>query len=466
MKQSLWLILCLLFFTQVPIAQAAENEGTTLQQQINQAKPNDIIKLKGITYIGPIVIDKPLVLIGTKGTYIGSFEKNKPAVTIKGKQVIIKELRVLLSGQNNDTPAIQLSGRQHYLESVRIRSTGRGILADELDNSTLQNLDIEGLDRDKVDEKSSKQTEQDESMENHMHHQMTATSMRNVKDTTRENGIAMYRSTNNTIIGNRINQVLDGIYIENSRSNTFEKNKITNSRYGLHLMFSKKLTIRKNDASNNFVGAMIMETDDTNIQNNTFERNKNNSNATGLQIYQATNTLVKSNRIENNRIGISLEASNNNQFSDNNIQQNFIGMRLQDTNKNSVENNQFINNVNDAHTLSSSKNIVSRNYWDSAIKVDRNKDGISDIPFKADPLFLSLTEEHPGYQLFFQSPGLQLVEHIWHTSDYAVLKDSNPLMNSSEKAPESITTNRLLLCFAALSMLLCSSIIFIKGRFT
>ncbi|WP_036097102.1 hypothetical protein [Listeria floridensis] len=110
----------------------AEEESTEkLQQLIDKAAPNETIRLKGMIYLGPAKVDKPLTIIGTEGTYIGSLEKEKPAIEITGQGVTLENLTIMLTRQTDDTPAIKVSGTKHHFKNLEINSTGRGILAEK-----------------------------------------------------------------------------------------------------------------------------------------------------------------------------------------------------------------------------------------------------------------------------------------------------------------------------------------------
>ena len=57
-----------------------------------------------------------------------------------------------------------------------------------------------------------------------------------------------------------------------------------------------------------------------------------------------------------------------------------------------------------------------------------NNDGYSELAFEADPYFLSLTDEVPEYQLFFQSPGMLILQKMLKSTSGELLMDTNPLM--------------------------------------
>ena len=77
-----------------------------------------------------------------------------------------------------------------------------------------------------------------------------------------------------------------------------------------------------------------------------------------------------------------------------------------------IEGNTFVGNVNDAQAIESANNQVNRNYWDAASKVDVDGDGKSEVVFTADPYFHTLTSDVPEFQLFFQAPGLILLQNM------------------------------------------------------
>ncbi len=107
-----------------------------------------------------------------------------------------------------------------------------------------------------------------------------------------------------------------------------------------------------------------------------------------------------------------MEDSSGNIIVSNSIMNNFIGTQMNSISNNKVIHNSFINNVNEVQAVHGTHNLIQNNFWDSAWKLDTDGDGKSNLPYRADPYFLNLIEDTPEYQLFFQAPGMLLLQKM------------------------------------------------------
>ncbi|MGG1480825.1 NosD domain-containing protein [Bacillus smithii] len=414
-----FLLLCFLF----PNSKVHAEQN--LQSMIQQAKPGDVIQLKGKTYKGPITISKPITLVGQKNTVIQSNGK-RPTISLKGNTIQLKQLTVQQLSKDPKIPAISVKGNGHLIEGVTVHTKSLGI-------------DMENVHRSKIARVT-------------------------IKGSGKENGIIVSKSSENIIQDSFISRMLDAIYIENSDHNRFLRNTLVNSRYGFHLMFSKNLTIRENKSEKNYIGAMIMETSNSTIEDNTFSYNAQNVNSYGLQLFDTTYTKVAHNDFSHNRIGMKVEKSEYNQVFQNTALSNFIGIQFYKAHSNTVTKNTFVGNVNDIQAVNSKENDVNQNYWDGAWKLDIRNSGVSMIPYKADPFFLSLTEEVPEYQIFFQSPGMILLQKMLKSPDQLVLSDHAPLMTAQLNESKNTSTSPIGVWVVSIAMITISFSLITLGR--
>ena len=94
----------LIFAIALAIA-SAPADGTTLQERIDAAAPNDTLRVEAGVHTGPIVISKPLTLIGEHGAEIRGNGRGK-VVTIAADDVTLSGLRITGSGLqlSDETP--------------------------------------------------------------------------------------------------------------------------------------------------------------------------------------------------------------------------------------------------------------------------------------------------------------------------------------------------------------------------
>jgi len=415
--------MALLVFSCLSIPTGSE-ASSPIQSIIDTTPAGGTVEIEAGEYEETIVIDKPLIIVGKGDVLLRSCEK-EPVVTIAGEGVKIKNITVEHCGEEEKDTAVSITGSHHLLDGMKIETRRFGIMLVEANDVTVQNSELKGRNRG--------------------------------------NGIDLWKSNQNQIENVKVTNVTDGIYLEQSHENVLSKNSLENSRYGMHLMYSNQNVLQENSSTSNITGAMLMETDKTSVRHNMFEANKSNVNAQGLLLYEAYNTEVIENEIRGNRVGVYIEKAEKNQLVSNKIIDNFIGVQFKNANENKISQNTFIGNVNEAQAIESSANKVDNNYWDAASLVDMDGDGKSEIPYHADPYFLTLTKSVPEYQLFFQAPGLILLQNLLKSPDDQLLTDSAPLMEMSLTV-EKETTSRVGLWVMSILMIIASTSVFILGR--
>ncbi|AGT32393.1 hypothetical protein M493_10660 [Geobacillus genomosp. 3] len=378
--------LVLLLFLVFPLSARAEE---TVQARIDEAPEYGVVRLSSGVYDEEVILSKPLTLEGIGEVTIRSCRKS-PVVAIYGQHVVLKNIRVVQCGDVPDMPAIYVTGHDHTIDGVRVLTNQQGIKLDHAHHTTIVHCTVQG-------KKSG-------------------------------NGIDLWKSTQNVIRYAEIDQVKDGIYMENSHNNVLGDNHIYNARYGIHVMFSNGIALRNNISEKNIAGAMVMGTEQTIIEQNSFVQNERNVHSQGLLLYDAAETIIRKNRIAANRVGIYVEQARHNEFIENDVSHNFIGMQWNESSNNRVSDNSFIGNVYDAQAIRSRDNTIARNYWDAAAKLDVTGTGVSALPYRVDPFFLALTIDVPEYQLFFQSPGMIVLQKLLRSSDEQVLTDDAPLI--------------------------------------
>ncbi|ABY46534.1 right-handed parallel beta-helix repeat-containing protein [Bacillus mycoides] len=423
MKKICSPLLLLLVFCFPGVSIHAES---TLQSKIDAASPYETITLENRAYNETIKISKPLTIQGDKNTKIISCGKD-PVITINKENIILKDLKIEQCNDNTDQPAIFVEGDKHYISGLEVHTSYIGIKLENARDIKIENSMIVGQRR--------------------------------------ANGIDLWQSNRNLIENIKIQNARDGIYLEQSDNNTIKENTIWQSRYGIHLMYSDRTVVEKNISKENTTGAMIMGTKETSVVGNRFIYNKSNVHAQGLLLYDATKTKVLQNEIANNRVGVYVEKADHNTIMDNSISNNFIGLQFKDASANEFTQNVMMGNVNESQATQSRENNIYNNYWDASLKVDADGSGTSNIPYKADAYFLLLTQDIPEYQLFFQSPGMRILQSFIKIPDQSLLLDKEPSMRPKgvpQKGEGMAFQSNILI--VSVSMLLMGSILFILGR--
>lgn len=423
MKKICSPLLLFLFFCFPGVSIHAES---TLQSKIDAASPYETITLENRAYNETIKISKPLTIQGDKNTKIISCGKD-PVITINKENIILKDLKIEQCNDNTDQPAIFVEGDKHYISGLEVHTSYIGIKLENARDIKIENSMIVGQRR--------------------------------------ANGIDLWQSNRNLIENIKIQNARDGIYLEQSDNNTIKENTIWQSRYGIHLMYSDRTVVEKNISKENTTGAMIMGTKETSVVGNRFIHNKSNVHAQGILLYDAIKTNILQNEVANNRVGIYVEKAKHNTIISNTLFNNFIGLQFKDAHENEFTQNVMIGNVNESQATQSRENNIYKNYWDASLKVDTDGSGISNIPYKADAYFLLLTQDIPEYQLFFQSPGMRILQSFIKIPDQSLLLDKEPSMRPKgvpQKGEGMAFQSNILI--VSVSMLLMGSILFILGR--
>jgi len=397
----------------------------SLQSQINAVPAGGTLKLASGTYQEPIVLKKPIVLVGEKGTILKACNA-KPAITIKGENVTVKGIQILSCKQDKSPAAIKISGKNHQFEDITLNIRKSGINLENVEQSSFRNIRLSGHGKG--------------------------------------NGFELWESHHNTFEEIKIDHVQDGFYMEDSHYNTFSGNTISDSRYGLHVMFSDYITAKNNRSTRNYTGAMVMGTNYSIIADNQLLENNQNVNAQGLLLFDVHDSTINHNHISDNRVGMFIEDSSGNEITGNEIAANFVGAQMNRIEKNVIEGNAFISNVNDFQATDAADNTIQNNYWDAAMKLDTDGDGKSNLPHSADPFFLNLARETPPYQLFFQHPGMTLLQKLLKSPEHLLVTDQEPLMNNYLNNQQQPEQKQIIFWVICLAMIIVSLLLIYFGR--
>ena len=228
--------------------------------------------------------------------------------------------------------------------------------------------------------------------------------------------IRVWYSHNAEIISNEVEKGRD-VVLWYSENLTVRDNTVRDGRYGLHFMYCDDALIEGNLLINNSVGAFLMYSRRLRLENNTIAFNHGPSGY-GVGLKDMDDALISQNLFFGNRIGAHLdnsprEVDSFGRFEGNVFAYNDIGVNLMP----SVRNNQFTRNSfidnqeqvgisgNGAQAKANSWDMEGTgNYWSDYAGFDVHDDGIGDIPYLSEKLYENLIGRHPGMRLFIYSP--------------------------------------------------------------
>ena len=140
----------------------------------------------------------------------------------------------------------------------------------------------------------------------------------------------------------------------------------------------------------------------------------------GLLLQTVDDSTLEGNRIDGNTVGVFIESGHGNRFIDNRIERNHIGIHVSDSSDaNQFSGNRFVGNLHTVET--SGANAASQwtidgrgNYWDGAVAIDLDGNGIADVPHRELDLFGGLRRDMPTVGLLGGSPAERLLRFV-HT---------------------------------------------------
>ncbi|WP_062352377.1 right-handed parallel beta-helix repeat-containing protein [Bacillus kwashiorkori] len=426
MKKRALLVLVITVVFSILQSETSYAEETSLQALINATPKGGTLYLENKLYSESIVINQPIRIIGKEDTGLQACSQN-PALTILGENVQIENIKISSCLGVSESASVFVIGKNHVFKNIVVEADQVGLYLENVNGALFENIHVIGAGK--------------------------------------RNGFEVWNSEDNLFTRNTIENVADGFYLENSHHNRLTENEVTNARYGIHVMYSDWIQISNNQLMYNVTGAMIMETTGTFVEKNMIGGNKQNVNAQGLLLYDVYQSTIQENYIGDNRVGIFMENSTDNLILNNEVHANFIGAQLSRIYNNTIKNNSFTNNVNEIQAIKSANNSISNNFWDQAAKLDLYDDGKSDIPYHADPYFLYLTKEVPEFQLFFQHPGMNLLQKMLKSSEKLLITDTQPLMEKPwEPSSKRNEMNLFGAWITSLIMVTISTIFIIIGR--
>lgn len=416
----------ILILTFVLSSNTYEIVAEDLAQAILKSKDGDTILVNGGRFEGSIEINKNLKIIGL----------NNPVIDGKGKGTIVKITRpVVFKGfiVKNTGSFLEDEDSAIFVSDTSGVVIEENTIEDALFGIYLKNVQSGLIRKNKIKGKK-------------------------LEISQRGDGIRLWNTRYILIKENFLENVRDAV-IWYSENVTFIQNKVLNSRYGLHYMYSNNNMLSGNEFKGNVVGTFIMFSKKIRVENNVFGGAKELSGI-GVGFKDASAVVLKNNLIADNTVGIYLanspeyileeffppESIKEDDIVENKVHGNLIKNNVLAFNTvvfrilppsfpNYIVQNTFWANIIlcEFEQVLEDKNIWYMNYYDDYRGFDSDQDGIGDIPFRYETLFMKVLLDYPEIRFLYFSPIRTLLEYISNVLPFlkptAVFSDSKPMVS-------------------------------------
>ena len=361
-------------------------------------------------YRGPFTIDRPVRLHATqRGAHLRGDGKTH-TVAIRANDVTIEGFEISGSGLElgQDHAAIHTTGARSTILDNYIHDSLHGVYVRQADGVRIQGNTIQGTETvlERVDPLAAAgKPGEGELCEV------------GLNQNRRGNGIHIWNSVGTVIVRNTIRHTRDGIYFSFADRSDVRENDIEGVRYGLHYMYSDENRFENNIFRNNAAGAAIMSSKDVVLRHNQFLANQSHRSY-GVLLQTVDGATLDGNVVSGNTVGVFFESGHGNRVLNNRIDRNHIGIHISDSSDgNAFAGNRFIGNLHTVETtggnVTSTWAIDGRgNYWDGAVTLDLNRDGIADVPHRELDLFGGLRQQFPVIGLLSGSPAERLLRFV------------------------------------------------------
>jgi nitrous oxidase accessory protein len=357
-----------------------DGPSPTLADALEKAAPGDTIVVRGGVHPGPLVVRKPVRLLG----------EGRPVIDGRGHGSVVRI----------EAPAAELQGFVIRASGDVLEREDVGVLVAAPNVRIVDN----SID-DVLFGVYLRQAPSSVVRGNRLHG-------KNLAVPRRGDLIRLWYSDDVTVEGNTTSGGRD-VVLWYSNHLTIRDNRISNGRYGLHFMYCHDATVAGNLLCDNSVGAFLMYSQRLGLRQNWIASNRGPSGyAIGLK--DMVDYQISGNVMVGNKVGIFLE----------NARGELDGNLVVDNDKAivifpSAQGNHFLGNsfrdngeqvAIQGFSLTMATNKWQGNYWSDYRGYDRDGDGIGDVPYRPMRLFERLSDRNPALKLFAENPSTQAID--------------------------------------------------------
>jgi nitrous oxidase accessory protein len=332
--------------------------ASPVQRLIDAARPGATVEVPAGRYVGDVIVDKPLRLVGAgRPVLVGSGGGSVVRVRAGGVTIEGFDIDGRRGGDlGRDSSGIHIAADGVTIRDCRIVDALFGVYLREADEVSVERCRIQGIPGRDPGEKGS--------------------------------AIHAYNSLRFQFLHNEILDVRDGLYLQNSSNGIIRGNRVRDVRYGLHYMFSDDNLFEDNVFENGAAGSAIMYSERIVFRRNQFLRNRGFASV-GLLLQQCDDVLAEDNLIADNARGVFLEGTIRTTVRRNVIAGSDIAIVMFGSAKAArFEGNLFIGNMSPLSLVGRRTDAVFEgNYWSGRAEPDLDGDGYADRPLRLSSVF-------------------------------------------------------------------------------
>jgi nitrous oxidase accessory protein len=375
-----------------------------LAAAIETAGPGDVLRLGDGTFDGPVVVDRPLTLVGGRDTRVVGTGTGS-VVTVRADDVTIEGLHVTGSGA---LLATQDSGIFIDKGFERTRILRNRIVGN------LIGVDVQGA--------------RDVTIAGN-----TIVGRLDLRRNERGPGIYVWNAPGLTVEDNAIRRGRDGVFISTSSKAVYRNNTFSELRFAFHSMYANDIEVTGNVSRGNDLGFAFMFSRRIRAEGNRSVGDRTH----GVFLNAVRDSVIAGNAVDGGEKCLFFYDAHKNRVADNRFEGCAIGIHFTaGSEKNVLTGNAFVGNRTQVKYVGTRWLEWSEggrgNHWSDHAGFDVDGNGVADAPYRPNDVVDQLAWSQPMAKLLLGSPAVQLIK--WSQSRFPGLLpggvvDSHPLMH-------------------------------------
>jgi nitrous oxidase accessory protein len=378
--------------------------GGELQRRLAAASAGATVIVEPGTYQGPLVLDRPVTLIG-RGRPVLDGGGRADVIVIRAPGTVVKGFHVRHGGQG---PIGMPAGIRVEADNVTVED----VLADDV----YAGIVVAGVARARI-------------LGNVIHGRGGALddggrSLHAEAAMGPGDGISLWNVKGAVVQDNEIHHARDGIYLSYGQDLFLDRNHVRDSRFGLHDMWARDLALSENRFEHNLAGAVLMYGGPVLALRNRITDHRSPATGFGFLVRDVADAHLAENVVARNAVGIQVEGA---PLGDdpptrlvlNTIAHNGVGLSAYATARVGAGGNSFA--ANTVQVLPQGRNALdgiawqfegTGNYWSDYRGYDAGGDGVGDVPHPIGGVVEGLFTRSPALSALAGSPALRLLRAV------------------------------------------------------